>query len=126
MNELKGAQFLASLQKRLHESVEVVAADGLEVLKEEVSTPGPEPSKPYQFPHKQLGLLYDDMKAPVVGITVSFQSNAPYSEDLEFGHMEDGYQVAPRPFMRPHKTEMKKTFLKMLAEQMRAKRGQTL
>ena len=111
---LQGKEFLASFKNRLSSAIAKIAAAGLDDLKAEVSTSGPQTSSPGSPPHEQSGGLEAGLSVQTDGGNITFTSSAPYSGEVEFGTS----QMAPRPFMRPMIKKLKRSFLPDMAKEL--------
>jgi hypothetical protein len=111
---LNGQEFILKLKKQYREALDEVAKESEIVLKESVS--GSSPSAPYDPPGMVTGDLMRACKVFVISdLDLDCECSISYAEAVEFGHRaRDGSSVAPRPFLRPHRSWMKTHFKSML------------
>lgn len=87
-------ELAAIFQKRTRRVAQVVA----EELRKNLSTPGPQPSSPSEFPHMQSGAMMRGVRTVVSKAspyTVRVKINAPHADFQEFG-AKGGTIIVPK------------------------------
>lgn len=92
-----GDRVEVEVKGHLKKSVENALKFSEDELKHKCSTPGPSPSPPGEYPHRQTGALVDSIYYEIdsTGLSGKFGADVEHAPLLEFGT----YKMQPRPFM---------------------------